>query len=127
MIVYMDLNRFKWVNDTYGHDKGDLLLQLFTSVLNQTFGVDGFVGRLGGDEFIAVLLDTTEEELKELWENVEELLVDRSKELDFPYIMSSSYGYAFREKGEDISLHEILKEADKKMYEYKISHKEMNT
>ncbi len=124
MIVYMDLNRFKWVNDTYGHDKGDLLLRLFTDVLKQTFGINGFVGRLGGDEFIAVLLDTTEEELEALWKQVEKLLVESSQKLDFPYIMSSSYGFAVREKGENISIHKVLKEADEKMYEYKVKHKQ---
>ncbi len=122
-IVYMDLNRFKWVNDTFGHDKGDELLKLFTEVLKQTLGINGFVGRMGGDEFIAVLLDTTEEELQDLWKKTEELLVVQSKKLDFPYQMSSSYGYAVRKKGENLSLNELLQEADKKMYEYKIEQK----
>lgn len=124
MIVYMDLNRFKWVNDTYGHEKGDYLLKLFADILQKTLGINGFVGRMGGDEFIAILLDTTEEELKKMWEQVESLLVSYSKKLDFPYQMSSSYGYAVRKRGEDILLNDLLQMADKAMYEYKIKQKE---
>lgn len=122
-IVYMDLNRFKWVNDTFGHEKGDELLKLFTGVLKQTLGLNGFVGRMGGDEFIAIFLDTTEEELKDLWKKTEELLTENSKKLDFPYQMSSSYGYAVRKRGEYIPLNDLLQLADKRMYDYKIEQK----
>lgn len=122
-VVYMDLNRFKWVNDTYGHEKGDELLRVFADVLRQTFGVNGFVGRMGGDEFIAVLLNMTEEEIKDIWKQIEELLVLYSKQLDFPYQMSSSYGYAVRQKGEQMSLNALLQMADKKMYDYKTAQK----
>ena len=122
-IVYMDLNKFKWVNDTFGHDKGDKLLILFAEVLERTLGECGFVGRMGGDEFIAILADTTEAELLDLWKKIEELLILYSKELDIPYQMSSSYGYAVRQKGEQMPLSDLLKEADKKMYDYKVEQK----
>ena len=122
-IVYMDLNRFKWVNDTYGHDKGDYLLKLFTDVLKRTFGMYGFVGRMGGDEFIAVLLDTNEIEIKKIWEEVEKNMLSCSDKIEFPYQMSSSYGYAIRRKGESTPLQEVLQLADKKMYEYKVEQK----
>ena len=122
-IVYMDLNRFKWVNDTYGHDKGDELLKIFANVLMQTLGKEGFVGRMGGDEFIAMLLDTTEEELLQLWQQVEEELLKQSDKLGFPYQITSSYGYAIREKGDKTSLNVILQLADMKMYENKVARK----
>ena len=122
-IVYMDLNCFKLVNDTYGHDQGDYLLILFSDILKRTFGRYGFVGRMGGDEFIAVLLDTTEMEIKKIWEEVEKYLLSYSEKIEFPYQMSSSYGYATRKKGENTPLQEILQLADKKMYEYKVEQK----
>lgn len=119
MVVYMDLNRFKWVNDTYGHEKGDELLKIFAEVLMQTLGKECFVGRMGGDEFVAVLLDTTEARFLELWHQVEESLSLHSDCLGFPYQMSSSYGYATRTKGTVISLHAVMQSADRKMYEHK--------
>lgn len=118
-IIYMDLNRFKYVNDTYGHDKGDELLKIFAKVLAKTLGKEGFVGRMGGDEFIAILVDGSEDKIETLWKKVEEELVSASKKLEFDYLISSSYGVAFREKEGKESLNEILQRADKKMYEYK--------
>lgn len=119
MIVYMDLNRFKWVNDTYGHEKGDKLLKIFAERLMQTLGKEGFVGRMGGDEFVAVLLDTSEERFLELWHQLEEALSLQSNCLDFPYQMSSSYGYAIRKKGDTVSLHTVMQLADANMYQNK--------
>ena len=118
-IVYMDLNRVKYGNDTYGHDKGDELLCIFSEVLEQTLGQIGFVGRMGGDEFIAVLLDTSEEELKEMWGQLEAILSEKSKLLDFDYEIVSSYGYATREKASKEPLDAVMQRADVKMYEYK--------
>lgn len=118
-IVYMDLNRFKYVNDTFGHDKGDELLCIFTRALEQTIGKLGFVGRMGGDEFIAIFLDIDVTQLMELWKQLEARLAKQSKKLDFEYEISSSYGYATREKGSDIPLDRIMQQADERMYEYK--------
>ena len=125
-IIYMDLNNFKWVNDTYGHDKGDELLKIFSNVLTKTLGKEGFVGRMGGDEFITVLLDVTEEEFAQLWSQVEQSLAEESKSLDFKYQITSSYGYASREKDGMESLDALLKVADKNMYENKTAQKEQN-
>lgn len=115
-IVYMDLNKFKFVNDTYGHDKGDKLLRIFGAVINQVFGAVGFVGRMGGDEFIAILADTDDSEIKALCKEVEEILWEKSKALDFPYVISSSYGYASRNVGQPETIDEIMQYADERMY-----------
>ena len=64
-IMYMDLNRFKYVNDTYGHDKGDQLLCTFSEALEKTFGQIGFVGRMGGDEFIVYLTNVNNKKTAE--------------------------------------------------------------
>lgn len=74
---------------------------------------------MGGDEFVAVLLDTSEEKFLELWQQVEEALSLQSECLGFPYHITSSYGYASRAKGAAISLHMVMQLADKKMYENK--------
>ncbi len=118
-IVYMDLNRFKWVNDHYGHDKGDELLKIFSDVLISVLGKETFVARVGGDEFISVLIDEEDEKLFELWKQVERQLDEQSEALDFDYRISSAYGFASREKGEKDSLIDVMTRADEKMYEFK--------
>lgn len=115
-IIYMDLNKFKYVNDTYGHDKGDKLLRIFGTTLNKVFGSIGFVGRMGGDEFVAILADTNDSEIETLCQRVEDILVEKSKLLDFPYVISSSYGYASRNVGRPQTLDEVMQQADERMY-----------
>lgn len=122
-IVYMDLNKFKFVNDTYGHEKGDKLLRIFGATLNQVFGAAGFVGRMGGDEFIAILTDTNDSEINALCKQVEEILWEKSKTLDFPYVISSSYGYASRNVGQSETMDEIMQYADERMYANKAAKK----
>lgn len=116
VIMYMDLNKFKYVNDTFGHDKGDELLKIFSRVLEETFGQRGFVYRMGGDEFVSIQTGMPEQELKSLWKVLEEKLEAESKNLDFDYLIESSYGYAVRPKGENGSLEELMQQADEKMY-----------
>ncbi len=115
-VVYMDLNKFKYVNDTFGHDEGDRLLRIFGSTLNKILGSAGFVGRMGGDEFIAILADIGDEEIEKLCQDVEATLWDKSKSLPFPYIISASYGYASRNVGGPETIDEIMQQADGCMY-----------
>ena len=56
-VLYLDLDRFKTVNDNLGHDVGDRLLQLVGQRLLQTLRPSDSVARLGGDEFAAILAD----------------------------------------------------------------------
>jgi diguanylate cyclase (GGDEF)-like protein len=62
-VVAVDLDRFKPVNDLYGHAVGDQLLVKIAEMLRDEAGADGFAARLGGDEFILVLPDLSEEQL----------------------------------------------------------------
>ena len=78
---------------------------------------------MGGDEFIAVLLDSTEGQIQDLWTQLESRLKEKSMDLDFPYEITSSYGYATREIGGGESLDLIMQYADAKMYEYKVIQK----
>ena len=125
-VTYMDLNKFKTINDTYGHDKGDEILCIFTRVLKKVFHRKGYVGRMGGDEFMILLVDTSDEEVKGMCEEVGELLIKESQHLGFDYTISASYGYASREKGSTESLDNIIVKADERMYRYKEEHRKTN-
>lgn len=118
-IMFMDLNKFKYVNDTFGHDKGDELLKVFSAALADTFGKLGFACRMGGDEFVTILLETSEEEITQTWQKLSKILQEESGKLDFEYVIESSYGYATRKKGETGSLEELMQRADERMYAYK--------
>lgn len=61
-VMYLDLDRFKLINDTLGHDIGDKLLKEISKRLKACIGIDDTVARLGGDEFVILLPGITEEE-----------------------------------------------------------------
>lgn len=118
-IIYFDLNKFKYVNDTYGHDEGDRILIIFSNVLVDTFRKYAKVGRMGGDEFLAIAMDINEDKIEELANEVNTKLQEKCVELQLPYKVSTSYGYALRPQNESTLLYDIMKQADKNMYKYK--------
>lgn len=122
-VIYLDLNKFKQINDTCGHETGDQILCIFSEVLVSVFGNDGYVGRIGGDEFMVVMLNTDEAEIVTLCEKVNTQLIDKVKELELPHMISTSYGYAIREKGSNANLKTIVDKADERMYDYKEKHR----
>ena len=118
-IVYFDLNKFKYVNDTFGHDEGDRILIIFSNILMDTFQNFAKVGRMGGDEFLAIAMDVNESKIEELANEVNVKLQEISKELQLPYQVSTSYGYAVRPQNNNTLLYDVMKQADKNMYKYK--------
>jgi diguanylate cyclase (GGDEF)-like protein len=58
-IVMFDLDYFKKVNDTYGHEAGDMVLRAFSRILKDEARTNDIVGRYGGEEFLVILGDTT--------------------------------------------------------------------
>lgn len=121
-IVYLDLNKFKYINDTFGHEVGDHILKLFSDTLVNVFGSEGFVGRMGGDEFMVILIDATDDLIQRLCHDLQEQLILSSQQLDFDYIITTSFGYATRRRGSDESLTALMSRADEKMYTYKHNH-----
>ena len=122
-IIYLDLNKFKYINDTYGHKVGDKVLKVYSKSLMKIFGKIGYVGRMGGDEFMVILAGVNKELSLKLCRKLEEVLVEDSKVLGYDYTISTSYGIATRAKGSYVSIQDIIEEADEKMYNYKERHR----
>jgi diguanylate cyclase (GGDEF)-like protein len=61
-VLFIDLDNFKPINDTYGHESGDELLQQAANRLRQHLRSDDFIARFGGDEFVAILPSVTEQQ-----------------------------------------------------------------
>jgi diguanylate cyclase (GGDEF)-like protein len=71
-VLFIDMDGFKAVNDTYGHDAGDQLLIIAAQRLSDTAGLHGIAARLGGDEFVIACTDTTAAEAEQLSERIQE-------------------------------------------------------
>ncbi len=123
-VMFMDLDRFKWVNDTWGHEFGDLLLQQVAERLQACVRQSDTVARLGGDEFVLVihqLGDTLDEATRLVRAMADKMLgalrqpVALGAEL---HTVTTSIGIALF-CGEECSAAELIKQADKAMYQAK--------
>ncbi len=72
LLVIMDIDHFKWVNDTYGHAQGDIVLKRLADLLKKYFKTEEFPTRYGGEEFTAIIREDTLEELTERIEKIRE-------------------------------------------------------
>ena len=117
-VLFIDLNKFKPVNDTYGHDAGDFILQGVAERLSELYPKRSLVTRLGGDEFAILLLDQTKEQATEEIAKIKESI---AKPFDFKgteITIGGSVGIAtYPEDGSDPE--SLLKLADESMYREK--------
>ncbi len=123
-VVYLDLDGFKTVNDTHGHDMGDLLLIRLAEQMKLALRDEDTLARLGGDEFVAVLLDLPSVEaslpvLERLLHTSAEALTIKERVLR----VSASIGVSFYPQEEDLDADQLLRQADQAMYQAKQSGK----
>lgn len=118
-VLFMDLNRFKQVNDSLGHDLGDLLLKEIASRLKKLVRESDTVARLGGDEFVIVLtdLDTIETMAAVAQEVLDAVAAPVSLAGHELNITTSIGGSVFPKDGHDVAT--LLKNADLAMYQAK--------
>lgn len=112
-LFYLDLDGFKQVNDTYGHNIGDLILKEVSDRLIECIRDTDLVARIGGDEFVMIFPYST---IKGSAETAERIYDEISKPyLDMGNILSTSIGIS-RPAGRRKNLEDLLKEADEAMY-----------
>jgi diguanylate cyclase len=119
-VMFIDLDRFKQINDSLGHDVGDKLLIKVAGRLKKVVGSDGFVARLGGDEFVIVLTMTLEEKTVQVADQVLRVLEKPFFVDTHELFISASIGISvFPQHGETVT--EVIKFADTAMYQAKES------
>jgi len=117
-VVFFDIDFFKKVNDTYGHDAGDVVLKGFAQVFKKLARTVDIVGRYGGEEFLAILSETDHKGAKVFSEKVREKLeISRFMHDGKKLQVTISGGIAFREEYASVKL--MLKAADEKLYKAK--------
>lgn len=116
VVVMIDCDGFKGINDRYGHEAGDRILQLLGQVLESETRRMDFVSRIGGDEFVLVLKETVPTEARRILNRIESVF--ESRVMDAGYACTLSVGYAPVESF-DQSMQDILLVADREMYRHK--------
>jgi diguanylate cyclase (GGDEF)-like protein len=118
-IIYADLDNMKPINDTWGHESGDLALVEVADVLGGTLRASDLVARLGGDEFCALLVGAASDAAPTLVSRVEGRLAARNAVADRPWELSMSLGLAESPAGEPTDLWDLVAAADAQMFEAK--------
>lgn len=121
-IIMADVNKLKYVNDTFGHDAGDELIRKAAEVLKHSCRSDEIVARLGGDEFIILLPNVDS--------NAAEIIINRLennlKGISVHGVpLTISFGYATKLSSEE-DMKEVIKSADGNMYKNKVESKKNN-
>ena len=117
-ILFIDLDNFKWVNDSLGHDKGDVLLCEVASRLQKTLRAEDTPARFGGDEFVVLLSGIDDPNYAfSIAERIVTLLSEAFLLGGREVYTSPSIGLAFSEAGSDADM--LLRNADAAMYEAK--------
>ncbi len=119
-VMILDIDHFKAVNDTFGHEAGDQVLRGFAGRIKKVLrGVDLFC-RLGGEEFVVVMPDTNIETAMKIAERVREA-VERDV-FSFPpdgYAIPVTVSIGLAERGQDTGADELFRRADKALYKSK--------
>ena len=120
-LVIVDMDKFKAINDTYGHGVGDEVLKVFAYTLTHVSRDNDLCVRAGGDEFIVVLVDYNAEQVKQWYEALHQLLNETSQDLRKQYNMLFEFGVSAgctRLRNDD-NCSAILKRADDALYQVK--------
>lgn len=115
-VLMMDIDRFKSINDTFGHDVGDRALCALANALKWTCRKSDIVARLGGDEFVCVLNNTDARDAGALCDRIHET-VARTMPDTCPFTVS--IGLAVKPRDAQIGFPDILKLADQALYTVK--------
>ena len=119
LLLFADLDRMKWINDTLGHPEGDSALVETASVLKEAFRESDIVGRYGGDEFVVLTIESGDDCAAALGARLDERLAAHNRNSSRPYALALSVGIARHDPQDPCSLHELLARADRLMYEHK--------
>jgi diguanylate cyclase (GGDEF)-like protein len=112
-ICLLDLDNFKFINDSYGHQTGDLVLRSIAATLVSSLRPEDVVCRYGGDEFLLILPGADEAQAATIAERARRAIAEtpiHTRDKDFP--VSISLGYAALGRGHDVTIEEIIARVD---------------
>lgn len=114
-VVFGDMDHLKYINDTFGHDFGDIAIKTEAEILLSSFRNMDVIGRLGGDEFAIIIPGLPKRKVIEIKEKIRKNAKILSKEKNLPFEISISLGEV-EFNSENSNLKELLSYADKILY-----------
>lgn len=118
-VVYFDVDKFKRINDDYGHAEGDRTLLIIANNMQSVSRDSDVIARLGGDEFVIMFSDTSKETAEVVVKRFEESMDELCKQEALNYQISLSHGIVEYNPDIHSSIADLLNEGDKLMYAQK--------
>jgi len=118
-LILFDLNKFKQINDVYGHHEGDFVLTKFAQVMLSSFCDCEVIGRLGGDEFVVMLSDSGAKKADDALLCFTNAIEQTNSILNKPYNIDYSFGVVNFTYNTDKTVVEMIQDADTAMYKQK--------
>jgi two-component system cell cycle response regulator len=119
LLVFADLDEMKKINDTLGHEEGDRALKDTADILKRTFPGYHVVARIGGDEFVACIVEDDKSNVDVIMKRLQENLDVYNSDERSSFKLSLSTGIARCDSESPCTIAEMLSTADKLMYEQK--------
>jgi len=123
LLLFIDLDGMKWINDNPGHKKGDDALVETANILKKVFRESDIIARVGGDEFSILALGSAMEHENIIRNRLQNSIDINNTRENRDYRISMSVGLAFYDSDNPCSIDELMAQADKRMYEQKRSKK----
>ena len=125
MLFFIDMDGLKWINDTLGHEEGDKALIETATLFKETFRTSDIIARMGGDEYVALAIETTETNSEIIAGRFQALIDKRNDQENRGYKLSISVGYSCYDPENPCSIDDLIERADKLMYEQKQNKKSL--
>lgn len=123
-VCFLDVDGLKKVNDTFGHEEGDCLINLITASIKSSIREIDVVSRMGGDEFLIIFPGCHEVDVEKAIKRINDKLAACDKKGLKPYKHSFSYGILEITENSRLSANDVIKVADEKMYQNKMLKKQ---
>ncbi|MBU4048030.1 diguanylate cyclase, partial [bacterium] len=124
LLAYIDIDRFKYINDTFGHEEGDRVLKEAVKIFKSTLREVDIICRMGGDEFLLIFPDSSLDDAPLIRERINKKLKELNKKLAKHYKISFSVGLSCYNPFNPLSIDELIRIADENMYKEKKKKKE---
>ncbi len=118
-LILMDIDHFKSVNDNYGHQVGDKVLQFIASLLKNLIRETDVCARFGGEEFAILLTDTILADAINLAERIRSSIEVESRDLGLEFLPAVTSSFGISELSEGITIETVVKLADEALYKAK--------
>lgn len=121
LLLYCDLDKFKPINDRFGHGEGDLALKATAALLTRAFRDYDIISRFGGDEFVILLDNTPPTDFPKVKKRLDRFMAEYNSTSGKEYVLEISCGYSSYTitSDTDITLEKLIEEADRMLYREK--------